>query len=104
MAPRSRSNELVMLIADLIDGSVDGIGDLIRSMAGDVLFQRGAEDLAPRTLRALGEPFHFLEDIIGNRHGRFHTASMTLRPVCAVSDDRQECLSHTSGGVSPSAA
>ena len=71
-----RGHELVCLFSDLIDCTIDGVGNLIRYMTGDVLSQCRTKNFAARTLGAPGETFHFLKDIIRNRNGCLHTMSM----------------------------
>src|SRR5262245_62114983 len=76
-AARGQSHESIPLVGYPCERAVHRIGDFTRLVAGEVLPQCGAEHLAARTGAQPCEALGTCEHVIGNRHGRFHTASVT---------------------------
>ena len=67
-----------MLLADLIAYTVEGVRYLVRRMSRDVLPQGRAEHFTSRPAPP-PKPLYFLEHVIGDGYGSFHTVSITER-------------------------
>ena len=62
---------------DVVDDAVELLGDLVRFVPCHVLSKSGAVDLAPGATRPPRHTLHFREQIVGDRHRRLHTGSIT---------------------------
>src|SRR3954449_3690222 len=70
-------NKIVVLVANLIHGPIDGVRDFVWCVACHVLAERGAEHFATRPLRSTSKPVYLLQDIIRDRNRCFHTSRIT---------------------------
>lgn len=75
-----RRDERIHRWLDLAAHSVEGLGHVVRPMAGHIFSECRAVQLASRTAGAARETFGSFEDVIGNRDSGPHTkGSMTRR-------------------------
>src|SRR2546423_48332 len=72
-----RGYERILQIADFVTGLIHRICDLVWCMARQIFLQRVTKQAAPGALSSPSETLGTLEKVVGNRHGRFHTASIT---------------------------
>src|SRR5664279_13511 len=72
-----RCSELILGIPQFATDSIHGIRYVLRCVAGHVLLDRIAEQLAPRFLGTPREPLGCFKDIVGNGDRRLHTISIT---------------------------
>ena len=70
-------DELVGRRAELGADLIHCLGNLLGGVAGEVLLQGVAEKLASRPLGLPGQFFCAPKNVVWNRHGRFHTQSIT---------------------------
>ena len=77
MAARPSDERVGARIADLRHDGVKPRHHLIGRVPGDVLAERRAVHLASGAAGAAGQAVHLGEQVIGHRHGRLHTVSIT---------------------------
>ena len=65
-------------VADLVAHPIHRLGHLVGCVAGDLLFERRAEDRTSGQARPASQPLSFREDLVGHRNRYFHTKGITL--------------------------